>query len=180
MKKIILIVLGLFLLTACFGGETPKNFNKNFKVNNQVLKVTAGDLGYGTLKNIKHNIVEVNVKTLMEMNKIDQPYFLMIGRPSCPHCQEAVPLYSKLAKEKGIKKVYYWSFENVFQKTLKDQKLNEQENKDIRYLEDTYKFDGSTPIIYLIKKGKVLDSTSNYPGNSWQEILKNFYENTIN
>lgn len=179
MKKIIGIVLGLFLLTGCFGGETAKNFNKEFKVNNQILKTTNNDLGYKTLKNVKHNITAVDVNTLRAMNKTDQPYFLMIGRTSCPHCQDAIPLYSKLAKEKGIKHIYYWSFEDIFQKTLKNQKLSNQENKDVKYLEDTYKFDGSTPTIYVMKKGKVLDSTNNYSGNSWEEILKAFYKNTI-
>jgi thiol-disulfide isomerase/thioredoxin len=179
MKKIIGIVLSLFLLTGCFGGETTKSLNKGFKINNQILTPTKDDLGYETLRNVDHSIAKVDVNTLKAMNKIDQPYFLMIGRPSCSHCQDAIPLYAKLAKKNGVKNIYYWSFENIYQKTLKNQKLSNQENKDVKYLEDVYKFDGSTPMFYLVKKGKIFDSTLNYAGNSWEEILATFYKNTV-
>ncbi|WP_423362947.1 hypothetical protein [Mycoplasma sp. P36-A1] len=164
MKKILLL-LTVFILSITIVGCSQDN-----------------SLGYETLKNQDHIIKEIDYNQLKEKQDNKESFYLMIGRPSCSHCVDTILEYSNIAKEHNIKEVYYYSFEEIAQKTMNNQALSEDENKQYDYLKEQLKFEGATPAFYYIKEGKLALSTDDIDTSNlttWSEVLNKFFDETI-
>lgn len=161
------MVLALALMLAACGSSQTK----------------SPDFGYANLEGKTHPVKEVDAAKLEEMNNNKETYYLMIGRPSCPHCVDAVEIYVNITQEKKLENVYYFSFEDMFV-AMSENKMNDQQKKDYAYLEKAFKFEGATPSFYYVKEGKVSSTADDVvnanPGlGSWQEVLDLFFENTL-
>ncbi|MDL2211602.1 hypothetical protein LJB88_01870 [Erysipelotrichaceae bacterium OttesenSCG-928-M19] len=172
MKKILSLILVLLLVVACASNDS----------NTETDAASANNLGYETLTNQDHIIKEVSFDDLKKMNEAKESYYLMIGRPSCGPCVGSILDYSTVAKNNGIKEVYYFSFEEMAMQMNSNNGYVDDNNKEAHdYLLSYYNFQDSTPTFYYVKEGKVaLNSNDmnldNY--NSWQEILNDFYQET--
>ena len=103
----------------------------------------------------------------------------MIGRVSCPVCADTILTYSKVAQESGVKEVYYFSLEDIYQQYTKDSMFNEENNEILDYLENYLKFDGATPVFYYIKDGQLKHSSNEIIGinkMSWEDKLRKLFE----
>ena len=160
MKKLVGILCLLFFVCAC-----SNNKDDNF--------------GYPSLDNQNHIIKQVNINEIKDRRANKDTYYLAVGRPSCPACVEAMPEYSKVAQENGLKEAFYFSFEDMAQEFMQNGQLTGQLKKDYQFLQEYLLFDGSTPQFYFIKDGKVV-YTSNDINNdnltSWRQVLEIFFK----
>lgn len=54
-----------------------------------------------------HIVKMLDGKTAVEMIKENKTFSLMMGFSRCPWCQQLMPHYNKIAKQEGLKEIYY-------------------------------------------------------------------------
>ena len=55
----------------------------------------------------KHVVKELTPKEAVDKIENDEDFYLMMGFSSCPWCQALMPYYNQIAKEKGVKEIFY-------------------------------------------------------------------------
>ena len=104
MKKIIMLLIPVILLTACANKDALK-FKETYESLN-------GKKMYGkttrTVKIPKENPIEIT--TIDEINKkVDnkETFYVYFGFESCPWCRSVIEKMLEVAKKQNIKKIYY-------------------------------------------------------------------------
>ena len=171
MKKLLLFFSLLIFIVGCSSNSVTEG-------------TQTETFGYSTLEGKTHIIHQVSVADIKKMLEDKESFFLMIGRPSCSHCVEAIPEYTTIAQKHGLEKIYYFSFEEMVQEFDKNGELSEQSNKDFEYLTQKFGFEGSTPVFYFVKDGTMEVSSDQIIGiklPTWTETLeKMFTDNRLN
>ena len=165
MRKLLLVFSVFLLLVGCSSSASSDDFD------------------YGTLKGQQHIIKEVTYDDIKQKEKDKETYFLMIGRPSCGICVDSILPYSQEAEKSGIKEVYYFSFEDMFQQGTVTGKLDAKNEEAYEYLGKYLDFDGATPMFYYIKDGKLVFNSSEVDSknlSSWNELFDKFFKEATN
>ncbi|MEG0284063.1 MAG: hypothetical protein RR543_04470 [Erysipelotrichales bacterium] len=170
-KRLLTLLILLFVAVGCGANDKEES-----KENTTQIKESYG---YDSLENLKHNIVKLSYEDLKAKVDKKESFFIMIGRPSCPPCVMSIPSYSSISQEEGVKEVYYFDYELIYENQddkgkIKDPKLQKQ----MDYLTQTFNFDGSTPSYYKVKDGVKVATTNDLVDDekykTWDDILKYF------
>lgn len=109
MKKNLLKVLVIFsivLLAGCTLEKDNVKFKKEYESLNG--KVNASGVGYRSINVDKDNpYVYVSAEEIVKKIDNKETFFLYIGDKQCPWCRSVIETSINVAKEFGIKKIYY-------------------------------------------------------------------------
>ena len=87
MKKVIILIIALVLLTGCAKGNTNPYEGRD----------TVSPLG------LEGVFVDTSVKEIKELIDSGETFIFLAGFENCPSCQAFVPILHKVAVEKGVK-----------------------------------------------------------------------------
>lgn len=115
MKKKLMLVASLLMivgitLTGCTFKEQPREAALNFKAEYESLndKTTSSGKEYRKLNIDDDNpFIKVTPKDIVDKIKNGETFYLYVGDSMCPWCRSNVETAIKVAKNKGIKDIYY-------------------------------------------------------------------------
>lgn len=112
---------------------------------------------YPQLKDDKHIIDILNGEETLKIISNKESFVLLMGFTPCPWCQALMPYYNKVAKEEGLKKIYYLDILDM---------RNNPDSPDKIYYDALYTYchDAldtkndriSAPTIIVVKEGKLI------------------------
>lgn len=69
---------------------------------------------YPTLRTTNHIIEEVDYDRLLELLEEKAPTLIYLGFSECPYCQEYLPYFEEIARQRGYEgKIYYYNFSEI-------------------------------------------------------------------
>ena len=157
-KKIVTVVLLLVVTIGCliYGVKLMTSGRHSSKSNRSIENVQQSGEQTQILEYEKNtqDFVKITAKDILE-NKIKTPLFLYVGKKTCLHCQEFVPVLKKAAQDLKLK-IYYLDSE----KASTDAKLKEVGKK--------YQIEG-VPTLLRIDSDNHFEM---YSGDSDEELLQ--------
>lgn len=153
-------VLCLFCVFLCVMCGCGKQQNENPEMNICGFECSEADMSeYSSLEGSNHVFLDANYEEALEMLKKEAfSGVLYFGYPSCPWCEEAIPLMNEAAKSSNLD-IYYVNKKSDF--NIKHPELEEEIVKilDAAYGLEKNK-DGNphlyVPEVVVIKNGKIL------------------------
>lgn len=130
MKKIIILLITLVLLTSCAKKETDANKFKKEYENKNSEEIIAGE-NYRKLDISKNNPFIYSSGDEI-VNKIEnkETFYVYIGSSKCPWCRSVIEKFIEIANLNNIDKVYYvdiWG--NDHEEILRDKYTLDENNK---------------------------------------------------
>ena len=138
MKKIILLLITLVLLTSCAKKETDANkFKKEYEIQNSE-EIIAGE-NYRKLDISKNNPFIYSTGDEI-VNKIanKETFYVYIGSSKCPWCRSVIEKFIEIANLNKIDKIYYvdiWNDDH--QEILRDKYTLDENNKPQKTVDGT-------------------------------------------
>lgn len=135
MKKVVigLLVIATLVITACSKNNDAKKFKSEYeKVNGE--KTSYSDSNYRTLKIGSDNpFIYITSKQLIKKINNKEDFYVYFGSKYCPWCRSVIEASIEVAKEAGIKKIYYIDIWNGFhEEILRDTyKLNDENKPEL-------------------------------------------------
>lgn len=138
MKKIILLLITLVLLTSCAKKETDANKFKKEYENKNSEEIIAGE-NYRKLDISKNNPFIYSSGDEI-VNKIEnkETFYVYIGSSKCPWCRSVIEKFIEIANLNNIDKVYYvdiWG--NDHEEILRDKYTLDENNKQQKTVDGT-------------------------------------------
>lgn len=138
MKKIIILLITLVLLTSCVKKETDANKFKKEYENKNSEEIIAGE-NYRKLDISKSNPFVYSSGDEI-VNKIEnkETFYVYIGSSKCPWCRSVIEKFIEIANLNNIDKVYYvdiWG--NDHEEILRDKYTLDENNKPQKTVEGT-------------------------------------------
>lgn len=178
-KKLVLILLLVFMLTGCFDKE-EKKISDNIKFKEEYEKLN-GEVSKSGKKYPKVTIPEDNKVVYASYDEIvdvikNKDGVIYFGFPECPWCRNMVPILIDAINELGIDKIYYFNALDIRdEKKLDDDgnivvtKEGTKEYKELVELLHGYisVYDGLNddsierlyfPTVVFVKKGEIIGS----------------------
>lgn len=87
---------------------------------------------------------------------------ILFGFPECNWCQEIVPIVNDVAKEQGIKKVYYYNIRDIRQNNTKEYQEIVKLLKDNLDVDENNNLKVYVPDVFVLKRGKVVAHNNDY------------------
>lgn len=113
MKKLIIVVIGLFLLVGCSSSKEKVNktdallFKEEYESLNGEMS-NYGDKTYRTLEIDKNNpFIYKKASDIIEMIDNKETFAIYFGFSSCPWCRSIIPNLIDVTIDLGIEKIYY-------------------------------------------------------------------------
>lgn len=138
MKKIILLLITLVLLTSCAKNNTDNiKFKKEYESQNSE-EIIAGE-NYRKLDISKNNsFVYSNGDEIVNKIENKETFYVYIGSSKCPWCRSVIEKFIEIANLNNIDKVYYvdiWSGDH--QEILRDKYTLDENNKPKKTVDGT-------------------------------------------
>lgn len=138
MKKIIILLITLVLLTSCAKKETDANKFKKEYENKNSEEIIAGE-NYRKLDISKSNPFVYSSGDEI-VNKIEnkETFYVYIGSSKCPWCRSVIEKFIEIANLNNIDKVYYvdiWGDDH--EEILRDKYTLDENNKPQKTVEGT-------------------------------------------
>ena len=207
-KKVLLIILSLFLLTSCTKKDS-KIFKEDYENMNGVMN-SNGKIHREVHIPSENPIVISDAAEIVKMIENEESFYVYFGSKLCPWCRSVIEKAIEVANNNGIEKVYYvdiWDDEG--NEILRDKFNLDEENKPVKvedgteeyqklltYLDNvlvdyTYKQDNETlsfgekriyaPSFIYIAKGKAVRLTtgiSEFQTDAREDLTKEMLEDT--
>ena len=104
-KKVLLLLLGVFLLTAC-ASKDAKLFKKNYEGLNGLTNVNGQENRVVSIP--KDNPITISTaKEIVNKIENEETFYVYFGSTLCPWCRSVIEKALEVANNNGIKKVYY-------------------------------------------------------------------------
>lgn len=97
-------------------------------------------------------INEIDYDELIAMRQEDQPFVLLIGRPSCQDCREFFPIVTSYLEENPGMYIYYFNIQDYYDKAQLD---DAQDHVTFDSLKADFEFDW-VPTMELISDGEIV------------------------
>ena len=138
MKKIIILLITLVLLTSCAKKETDANKFKKEYENKNSEEIIAGE-NYRKLDISKNNPFVYSSGDEI-VNKIEnkETFYVYIGSSKCPWCRSVIEKFIEIASLNNIDKVYYvdiWGDDH--EEILRDKYILDKNNKPQKTVDGT-------------------------------------------
>lgn len=106
-KKILLILLGILLLTACVkDNKKALEFKEEYESLNGVVNKNGKE--YRTITIDKDNpYIKTTPEEIVKMINNKETFFLYVGDSLCPWCRSVLEKSIEVAKKYNVKKIYY-------------------------------------------------------------------------
>lgn len=106
-KKILLILLGILLLTACVkDNKKALEFKEEYESLNGVVNKNGKE--YRTITIDEDNpYIKTTPEEIVKMINNKETFFLYVGDSLCPWCRSVLEKSVKVAKKYNVKKIYY-------------------------------------------------------------------------
>ena len=138
MKKIIILLITIVLLTSCAKKETDANKFKKEYENKNSEEIIAGE-NYRKLDISKNNPFIYSSGDEI-VNKIEnkETFYVYIGSSKCPWCRSVIEKFIEIANINNIDKVYYvdiWGDDH--EEILRDKYILDEKNKPQKTVDGT-------------------------------------------
>ena len=106
-KKILLILLGILLLTACVkDNKKALEFKEEYESINRVVNKNGKE--YRTITIDEDNpYIKTTPEEIVKMINNKETFFLYVGDSLCPWCRSVLEKSIEVAKKYNVKKIYY-------------------------------------------------------------------------
>ncbi len=127
------------------------------------------DVKSNNIQNTEYDVSsfeEINYDKFINLYKDNNKSLIYIGRQTCIHCVNFVPILNKVQNEYNYKTYY-----------LDISKITEEESKNIKNLNNFLKKNfGSTPMVIIVKDGSIIEK-GNWIGEGNYKDFSKFIEN---
>jgi predicted bacteriocin transport accessory protein len=120
----------------------------------------TGNANYDDISDFMAVFKKITVAQYLDLAKENVDHYIYIGRPTCPHCVNIMPVLKRIAYDTG-KDIYYINTDA------------ETSNGLQTLASATQVYDGSTPLFMVVKNNTVL---RNQAGEDTYDNLKAFFE----